>query len=177
MKNLRTGKLNKLVYKLRWWKARIVKLCSARRYIKEYRKLLSDYGMNIAQDDYYIDPSAYFDNYDYSIITIGEGVTISREVLFLTHDFSVSKGLKLLNAGHGGYILHSIKIGNNCFVGARAILLPGTRIGDNVIIGGGAVVKGTVPENSVVVGNPARVIGNTTEYGRKHFDAGDYIRT
>ena len=177
MKNLRTGRIDKVVYKLRWCGIRLCKFVSQKEYIRAYRKLLADYGMNIVQDDFYIDPSVYFDNYDYTLISIGSGVTISREVLFLTHDFSVSKGLKLVGADHGGYIVKPIEIGNNCFIGARAILLPQTKVEDNVIIGAGAVVKGRIPANSIVTGNPARVIGNTEEYGKKYLDIGDYIKT
>jgi acetyltransferase-like isoleucine patch superfamily enzyme len=49
-------------------------------------------------------------------------------------------------------------IGRNCFIGIGAIILPGVRIGDEVIIGAGAVVTKDVPSNSVAAGNPARVI-------------------
>ncbi|MCD7710451.1 MAG: hypothetical protein LUI04_03750 [Porphyromonadaceae bacterium] len=49
-------------------------------------------------------------------------------------------------------------IGDNCFIGAGAIILPGSRIGDNVIIGAGAVVKGEIPSNSVVIGNPCKIL-------------------
>ena len=74
-------------------------------------------------------------------------------------------------------MVRPIIIGNNCFIGARVTLLPGTQVGDNVIIGAGAVVKGTIPANSIVVGNPANIIGHTEEYGRKHLETGDYIKT
>lgn len=176
MRNLRTGKLAKIEYKIRFLFIKIIKLYSQSNYIRQYRKLLADYGMRIAQDQYYIDPSAFFDNYDYSIINIGERVTISREVLLLTHDFSVSKGLYAVKAGNEGYIVKGITIGNNCFIGARATILPGTDIGDNCIIGAGAVVKGKIPMDSIVVGNPAKVIGNTLEWGKKHIEKADYIK-
>lgn len=51
-----------------------------------------------------------------------------------------------------------LKIGDNVFVGAGAIILPQTRIGNYCIIGAGAVVKGTIPDYSVVVGNPCKRI-------------------
>lgn len=49
-------------------------------------------------------------------------------------------------------------IQNNCWIGERAVILPGSVIGEWSIIGAGAVVKGTVPPMSIVVGNPARVV-------------------
>jgi len=53
----------------------------------------------------------------------------------------------------------SVKIGNNTFVGANAVVLMGVNIGDHCIIGAGAVVTKDVPDNSVVVGVPAKMIG------------------
>lgn len=48
-----------------------------------------------------------------------------------------------------------VYIGNNVFIGMGATILMGADIGDNCIIGAGSVVKGTIPPNSVVAGNPA----------------------
>ncbi len=49
-------------------------------------------------------------------------------------------------------------VGERCFIGARAIIMPGVRIGDGSIVGAGAVVTRDVPPGSVVVGNPAKVV-------------------
>jgi acetyltransferase-like isoleucine patch superfamily enzyme len=49
-------------------------------------------------------------------------------------------------------------IGKNTFIGVGAIILPGVNIGDEVIIGAGAVVTKDIPSNTIAVGNPARVI-------------------
>ena len=51
-----------------------------------------------------------------------------------------------------------IRIGKNCFVGCNAIILKGTVLGDGCVVGAGAVVAGEFESNSVIVGNPARVI-------------------
>jgi maltose O-acetyltransferase len=51
----------------------------------------------------------------------------------------------------------SIMIGENAWIGARPILLGGTTIGDDAVVGAGAVVRGTVPAGATVVGNPAQV--------------------
>jgi maltose O-acetyltransferase len=51
-----------------------------------------------------------------------------------------------------------IRIGNNVWIGGGAIVLGGVTIGDNVVVGAGSVVARDVPANSLVVGNPARVI-------------------
>ena len=49
----------------------------------------------------------------------------------------------------------------------HSIILPGTKIGNNVIIGAGSVVRGSIPDNSIVAGNPAVVIGDIIEYASK----------
>ena len=67
----------------------------------------------------------------------------------------------------GGPLLLPIEIETGAFIGANSILLPGTKIGKNTVVGAGSVVKGNIPDNVVVAGNPARVIKTTTEYYEK----------
>lgn len=57
-------------------------------------------------------------------------------------------------------------IGKRCFIGANAIIMPGLRVGDNVIVGAGAVVTKDVPNGCIVAGNPARVIREGIRTGR-----------
>lgn len=67
-----------------------------------------------------------------------------------------------------GLYLHT-HIGKNCFIGARAIILPGLTLGNGVIVGAGAVVTKDVPDHCAVAGNPARIIREnlaTGPYGR-----------
>ena len=49
-------------------------------------------------------------------------------------------------------------IGRNCFIGVRATILPGVKIGDEVVVGASTVVTKDVPSNCVVVGNPGRIV-------------------
>lgn len=89
------------------------------------------------------------------LIEIGNHVAIAAGTEFITHDGAIwCFRDELENAD----IFGKIKIGNNVFIGNNCTFLPNTEIGDNCIIGAGSVVRGTFPENSVIVGNPAKVI-------------------
>ena len=94
---MRRTVFKKVNWYISWSFIRILKIFSEDLYKKKYRRLLKNMGMDIAQDEYYIDPSAFFDNYDYSLIHIGNHVTISREVLLLTHDYSLYVGLRTVD--------------------------------------------------------------------------------
>lgn len=50
------------------------------------------------------------------------------------------------------------RIGRNCFIGGRALILPGVEIGDSCIVGAGSVVTKSVPPHCIVAGNPARIL-------------------
>ncbi|MCH5183457.1 MAG: sugar O-acetyltransferase [Oscillospiraceae bacterium] len=65
-----------------------------------------------------------------------------------------------------------IHIGNNVWIGAGAILLPGVTIGDNTVIGAGSVVTKDVPANVVAVGNPCRVLREITEQDKLFYGKG-----
>lgn len=97
------------------------------------------------------------------LITIGDNVTISHGVDFITHDNSVCK---IYGVNHDLY--GRIIIGNNCFIGAHAIIMYGVTIADNVIVGVGSVVANSITEsNVIVVGNPARVVSTWDKFGKK----------
>lgn len=90
------------------------------------------------------------------LIEIGNLVRISGGAKFITHDGSISCFQDELE----GDICGKIKIGNNVFIGTDCIILLNTTIGDNSIVGAGSVIRGQFPENSVIIGNPAKVILN-----------------
>lgn len=102
------------------------------------------------------------------LISIGDGTTISSEVLFVNHDGALS----LVKDERGRrFEYFRITIGKNCFIGARSILMPGVNIGDNCIVASGAIVTKSLPEGVIVGGNPARVIGLTADFITKGMSA------
>jgi putative colanic acid biosynthesis acetyltransferase WcaF len=89
--------------------------------------------------------------YSLGEIEIGPGATVAQEAYLCTgtHNFS-SADLPLQTA--------AIRIGAGAFLGARSFILPGVQLGARCIVGAGAVVTRDVPADTVVAGNPARVI-------------------
>lgn len=80
-------------------------------------------------------------------VHIGDYTRITGGVLLLTHD--ACRKMKV-----------DTYIGNKCFIGARSIILPGVKIGNEVVIGSGAVVTKDIPDNCIAAGNPAKIIRN-----------------
>ncbi len=69
----------------------------------------------------------------------------------------------------------AVRIGNNCWLGAGVIVMPGVTIGDNCVIGAGSIVTKEIPSNVVAVGNPCRVLREVTENDRRYYDHGRRI--
>lgn len=84
----------------------------------------------------------------YEHITIGDNVMLGPNVLIYDqdHDYRAEGGVAAMK-----FKTAPIIIGNNVWIGANTLILRGTTIGDNCVIGGGAVIKGTYPSNSVII--------------------------
>jgi acetyltransferase-like isoleucine patch superfamily enzyme len=93
------------------------------------------------------------------LITIGDYVQITAGVRFANHGAAWIYRRDNPDFDFFG----KIKVGNNVYIGNAAIILPGVTIGDNVIVAAGAVVTKSIPNDCVVGGNPAKVIGNVWE--------------
>ena len=89
-------------------------------------------------------------------IHIGSESYVASGSLIFSHDFARS-------------IRTDTYIGKKCFIGANAIIMPGLKIGNHCIVGAGAVVTKDIPDNCIVVGNPAKIIKEnikTIKYGK-----------
>lgn len=118
--------------------------------INEYKKWVEGIGNNV---------DILCSNIDMllpELLSIGDNVTITHATV-LTHDASTRKTLGYTKFG-------KVTIGSDVFIGAGAIILPGTTIGDKVIVGAGAVVASDIPNNSVYIGNPAKLTCTYDEY-------------
>lgn len=99
------------------------------------------------------------------LITIGDRVTISANVHFVTHDNGI---IKVLDGKTD--VVGPITIGDRCFIGMNSTILLGVTLGENCIVGAGSVVTRSFPPHTVLAGNPARAICTTEEYAAKYRD-------
>ena len=97
------------------------------------------------------------------LITIGDNVTMAPRVHIICHDASTKTFLNYTKIGR-------VNIGNNVFIGAESVVLPGVTIGDNVVIGANSTVTHDIPAGSVAVGSPARVVCTLEQYLVKEKD-------
>jgi acetyltransferase-like isoleucine patch superfamily enzyme len=158
-----------------WWMDKLNK----QAYIRKYPKYLRKLGVRINErpGDCWISPTIFLDSAGYDMIEIGDDCTISFDVTILVHDYSINNAFRLVGipeAEKHRLIKRPVRIGNNCFIGAKAIIMPGAVIGDDCIIGSGAVVRGHIPAGSIVSGNPATVIAKTEDFAKKHAEYKDY---
>lgn len=91
------------------------------------------------------------------LISIGDNVTMAPRVHILCHDASTKEFLGHTKIGR-------VTIGNNVFIGAESVVLPGVTIGNNVIIGANSTVTHDIPDGVVVAGSPARIVCTLEEY-------------
>jgi len=138
---------------LREWLSGLRDRSLLRSYVKAGLKLGRDVRV-IGKPDFGSEPY---------LIEIGNHVTISSNVTFITHD-GATWVFRHLSPYLGLQRFGRIVIGDNCFIGAGAIILPGVSIGSNSVVGAGAVVTRSVLGNVVVAGVPARRVCSYEEY-------------
>ena len=114
-----------------------------------------------------------------NLIKLGDNVWVASKVDFITHDVAhyMLNGMKNAKELLGGRVKEKvgcIEIGDNVFIGANSTVLPNVKIGSNVIIGAGTLVNKDVPDNSVVAGIPARVIGSFEDFVQKRANEKTY---
>ena len=128
--------------------------------------LYVDYGRHVELgENFYANMDCVF--LDVNKIIFGDNVMVGPRAGFYTagHPTDASVRIKDLEFGL------PIRVEDNVWIGANAMILPGVTIGKNAIVGAGAVVTKDVPENTIVGGNPARVIREITEEDKKKWEA------
>ena len=120
-----------------------------------YFILTKIYGMDISRTAR-ISFGAKLDKTNPKGIHIGEESFVASGAIILSHDFCRNKHADTY-------------IGTRCFIGVNTVIMCGIRIGDNCVIGAGAIVTKDVPSNCILAGNPAKIIREdiyTTKFGQ-----------
>jgi len=138
-------------------------------YMKKYIPFLIKCGVNINGNPRFIHYNVEFDSTDkFSLIELNDNCVITGRTLILTHDYSIyhaSIGTKKIKKSDPEFCTKGkVIIEENAFVGARCIILPNVTIGKNSIVGAGSIVTKNIPENTIVGGNPARIIKSIEDY-------------
>lgn len=165
------GLLKRRMAKVRLMFSKAIK---SRNYMRAYNRFLKVYGVDVSGDVKYIHPSVYIDVGYARNIHIGDNCVISVNSVLLAHDYSVECGMTAIGRGDRNNekkLVKDVYIGKNVFIGAGCIILPGTHIGDNCIIGAGTVCSGMIPDNSVVVGEKYRILRNTMEWAKEKLES------
>ncbi len=139
----------------------------ARRFIdrdESFNKKLRRLGAIVGNNVQIVDRgSLLFEPWVAYLIEIHDNVIVAAGVRFVNHDSSYSNLFDDLPVKYGKII-----IGENTYIGVNCVILPGVEIGRNSLIGAGTLVNKSIPENSIAVGNPVRVIGNVEEGKEKY---------
>lgn len=109
------------------------------------------------------------------LIEIGNHVRITHGCRFITHDGGVWV-LRTIKNMPSLDLFGPIKIGNNVHIGMDTVIMPGVTIGDNCIIGCGAVVTKNVPSGEIWGGVPARFLKTVEEYYKQHEKDFDFTK-
>jgi maltose O-acetyltransferase len=146
--------LNGLLRSLRRWKADL----AARKW-EDYLQSLRTKGLSMGTNvrfagEVFLDPSHC------ALICIGNNITFAPKVRIIAHDASTKQFLGFTRIGR-------VTICDDCFIGDSVVVLPGVTIGPRAVIGAGSVVSKDIPENSIALGNPARVICSLDDYLRR----------
>ena len=101
------------------------------------------------------------------LITLKQKCRISDGVFFITHDGGTWAFRNTWGEYKDVIKYGRIVVGENSFIGAKSIIMPGVKIGKNCVVGAGSIVTKDVPDESVVCGNPAKIVCSTKEYAEK----------
>lgn len=124
-----------------------------------------DYGCHITiGDNFYANMDCIF--LDVNRVTIGNNVMVGPRVGFYTAGHPIVADIRIEDLEFGSPIV----VEDNVWIGGSAVILPGVTIGKNAIVGAGAVVTKDVPANSIVGGNPAKVIRMINDQDRQKWE-------
>lgn len=150
--------MSQIIYKIKLLGCKLTHKDPMNLMIENYRKRGAVIGENVRA----FSPITAAEPY---LLTIGDNVTISHGVVFLTHDNSVIKCKDHI----GTDLVGRVTIGKDCFIGCNTVFLPGTELAEGIIVGAGSIVTKSFTEPGVIIaGNPAKVIAKTEAFFMKN---------
>lgn len=170
--------MGKILFKLKMKSLTLSMVFGKKHYMKRIVRIYRKAGVVFDGKPKYIDRNAKLDIFGGAKIYIGEGSVITVDTTILTHDYSIDCGLVAVgkqNNEREAVFEKDVHIGKNTFIGQKSIILPGVTIGDNCIIGAGAVVSKDIPDNSIVVGCPCKIIADTKEWANKKIEEKSFV--
>lgn len=120
------------------------------RFVKMGKNVYANFGLTLVDD---------------GEITIGDGCMFAPNVILATAGHPINPELR----AQVYQFTKPVRIGNNVWIGAGAVVLPGVTIGDNTVIGAGSVVTKDIPANVVAVGNPCKVLREIGEHDKVYY--------
>lgn len=127
------------------------------RFVKMGKFVYANFGLTLVDD---------------GEITIGDGCMFAPNVVLATAGHPIDPELRAQVYQY----TKPIRIGNNVWIGAGAVVLPGVTIGDNTVIGAGSVVTKDIPAGVVAVGNPCRVMREIGQHDKEYFFRNEKIQ-
>ncbi|MBQ6979022.1 MAG: acyltransferase [Clostridia bacterium] len=127
-------------------------------------------GVKVGKDCHINDNARKVFSMEPYLVTLGNKVVIAPEVRFVCHDggIAVLRG----NEDFGNIDCFApIIVGDNVFIGIKSVILPGVKIGNNVVIGACSLVNKDVPDDTVVAGVPAKKICDISQFKEKIKDS------
>ncbi len=123
-----------------------------------------DYGKHITVGKNFY-ANSYCTIIDVAPVTIGDDVMLGPNVQIITAGHPIHPDSRASKYEYG----IPVTIGDNVWIGAGAIILPGVRIGNGAVIGAGSVVTGDIPDLVVAAGNPCRVLREITDEDKRYY--------
>lgn len=146
---------------LMWFFQRVLRINSHVPWLVHWSSVVHGPQNIIREGDYYPTPGS----------SIGQYIQAKNGIIFHGRNIRMGPGVKLISADHDVYDFDKhtpappIEIGDNCWIGANAILLPGVKLGNHTIVAAGSVVTKSFPDNCLIAGVPARIIKELGDYG------------
>lgn len=120
------------------------------RFVRFGKNVYANFGLTLVDDTH---------------IEVGDNCMFGPNVVIATAGHPILPALREQGLQYNA----PVRIGNNCWLGAGALVMPGVTIGDNSVIGAGSVVTRDIPANVVAVGNPCRVLRPIGERDRQFY--------